>query len=274
MTPTAFTPPSPRIEGEVSSAEINILTEASVWEKIRRAQEPLTAAKGFPSLPARDVNLIPADQMPPRPGLSRREGQARLLHDLANIELQALELCYRSWSEYPEAPAEFREELLGILREEAGHLKLCLEGLRELGFDWGTWPVHPALWLAVSSEDSLIDRILIVHRYLEGNGLDAGHILERRLAGVPRGVVHGIVEKIAADELAHVRFGTRWYRRFCRMQGLDPVKDFPERFARLEARIPHRIERINRKLRESAGFTGEEIDYLEARRAEWSGRSH
>lgn len=247
-----------------------ILSASSVFEKLKIAHQEFVEAPAIPHLPGRDVKVVHADQMPKRKGLSFREGQGRLLHDLANIELQAMELCYRTYSEFPDAPEDFRDELRALLRNEAEHLELCLNGLRDLGFQWGDWPVHPALWSAVSADDDLIDRILIVHRYLEGNGLDAGDTLLRRLAGVAPNCVHQIVAQIAREELGHVQFGSTWYRRLCENEGLDPALDFPERFARIEKQVPHRIEPINFPLRLRAGFTSEELEHLELKRKSWS----
>src|SRR5690606_11803202 len=136
-------------------------------------------------LPARNIEVRKATDMPPRKGLSQREGQGRLLHDLANIELQAVELTYRGLVDYPEADLDFRTELFLILKEEGRHLGLCLQALEDLGFKWGDFPVHLGLWSAVRPDDDLLNRILIVHRYLEGNGLDAGDTLLRKLHGVP-----------------------------------------------------------------------------------------
>lgn len=223
-------------------------------------------APEIPETPARDVGVRPVNQHPEKKGLSYREGQARLLHDLANIELQALELCYRSLCEFPEAPMGFREELMAVTKSEAQHLELCLDGIEKLGFAWGDWPVHTVLWSAVSAEDSLLDRILIVHRYLEGSGLDAGDTLLRRLSSVAEGTLHHVVKTIVSEEVGHVEFGSRWYREICRSEKLDPQTDFPERFLGLRARLPRRIEKLSRPLRLQAGFTLSEMEFLEEHR--------
>lgn len=223
-----------------------------------------------PALPARDVQFVKPDQMPERPGFASAVGQRRLLHDLGNIELQAMELCYRTLIEYPEAPEAFREELMKLLNEEAGHFALCLDGLADLKGHWGEFPVNLGLWSAVRPEDSLLDRILIVHRYLEGNGLDAGDVLLRRLAGVEKSPVHAIVGTIAREELDHVAFGSRWFQQLCREQKLDPSDDFKIRFDRLLPQMPRRIEYVSRELRTKAGFTDSELDFLEAKRESWS----
>lgn len=215
------------------------------------------------SEPLRDAVISPAKNHPPKKGLSFKEGQARLLHDLANIELQAMELGYRSLIEFPEAPQGFREELLAITVQEAEHLQLCLNAIEKLGFKWGDWPIHLGLWQAVSEKDSLLDRILIVHRYLEGSGLDAGETLIRRLDSVDGVTLRPVLKTIFDDEVAHVDFGSRWYREICVKEKINPQDDFPERMDKLRQVLPRRVEPISHVKRKAAGFDEKEIFYLE-----------
>lgn len=217
----------------------------------------------FPQNPARDVQVLLPRLHPDKKGLSYREGQARLLHDLGSIELQAMELGLRTLHEFPEAPFGFREQLAAIVISESQHLTLCLDGLEKLGFRWGDWPVHNLLWAAVGHEDSLLDRILIVHRYLEGSGLDAGDTLLRRLDAVLESPLHSITKTIFTEEVGHVEFGSTWYREICRLEGLDPQEDFPTRMNSVRSRLPKRTERISRESRLQAGFTLKEIEFLE-----------
>jgi uncharacterized ferritin-like protein (DUF455 family) len=240
----------------------------NVRQKIQELEPMLEKAwttpnKGFPDNPGRDVTILIPGLLPPKKGLSYKEGQARLLHDLASIELQAMELGLRTLHEYPEAPQGFREELVGVVRSESQHLDLCLGGIESLGFRWGDWPVHNMLWASVSAEDSLLDRILIVHRYLEGSGLDAGETLLRRLDAVLESPLHSIAKVIVNEEIGHVEFGSRWYREICRQEKIDPQVHFPETLESLRFRIPKRIEKISRDYRQRAGFTETEIQYLE-----------
>lgn len=243
---------------------------ANVWEKIERIEEScedafkLKAAHVAPQDPARDIDLLHPKLHPPKKGFSTPEGQARMLHDLASIELQAMELGVRTLVEYPEAPQGFKEELAAVTISEAQHLRMCLEAIHSLGFKWGDWPVHSALWRAVAPEDTLLDRILIVHRYLEGSGLDAGDTLIRRLEATSgKETIQKIVKQINFEEIGHVDFGSRWYREICRLEKIDSSEDFPARMDALRVRLPKRIEPINRVLRTKAGFTDEEIKYYE-----------
>lgn len=248
------------------------LETPNVWEKIKNIQKSCDhllegGSLAVPRYPGRDIEVLDSKSHPPKLGFSKLEGQARMLHDLASIELQAMELGLRTLAEFPGAPQGFREELMAVTVSEGTHLRLCLEGIHDLGFKWGDWPVHCALWDAVSSEDSLLDRILIVHRYLEGSGLDAGSYLIQRLDGVDDGkLTRKIVGQINFEEIGHVDFGSQWYRKICKLEGIAAAEDFPRRMESLRRILPKRMEKINRDLRRKAGFTEEEIDYCEVYR--------
>lgn len=221
------------------------------------------------SKPGRDLAIVDPAELPPKPGLSRADGQARLLHDLASIELQAMELAVRTLFEFPEAPTEFREQLAEVAIGESRHLKLCLDSLHALDFDWGHWGAHLALWNAVSARDTLLDRILIVHRYLEGSGLDAGESILRRLRGVRAPLARSTVELIVSEEVDHVEFGSRWYRTIAKQIGVDVDLDFRERMRAISIAVPRR-EQLARDLRLRAGFTMSEITVLEQLRRQVS----
>lgn len=250
------------------NSRIMIFQIDSVWEKIELCEQACHQAlvgslPEVPPEPARDVEILRAGNLPSKKGLSFLEGQARLLHDLASIELQAMELGLRTLCEFPEAPSQFREELAVLTISESRHLKLCLESLEKLGFSWGDWPAHLALWQATAPQDSLLDRVCIVHRYLEGSGLDAGEAFLRKLSAVSEGIIHRVVKQILEEEIEHVEFGSRWYRKICANAGFNPEVDFFTRMEGIRHRVPKRVERISKTLRMKAGFSEVEIAYLE-----------
>lgn len=260
MTPLAFCDRTSTIQSWFSLP--------SPFAKITQLPQVLAAAEGLstPVSPAqlgRDIKVVSPADLPNKPGLSSKLGQARLLHDLANIELQAMELAVRSYVEYPEAPASFRKELAELALSEGRHLQLCLEGLISLEVPWGHWDAHLSLWNLVAPEDSLLDRILIVHRYLEGSGLDAGESILRRLSGVGDKQVRSCVRTIVDEEVDHVMFGSRWFRYFCEQERRDPEKEFAARIPRIAHLAPRR-ERLSHELRKKAGFTTAELATLES----------
>ncbi len=225
-----------------------------------------------PEMPGRDVEICLPSELPAKKGFSQKEAQARLLHDLASIELQAYELALRTLSEFPEAPRAFRERLVEIALDEARHLNSCLDSMESLGFTWGNWAVHCGLWQATSSENDLLERILIVHRYLEGSGLDAGDTLLRKLQNnSTQKQVDQTLRMIVSEEIGHVDFGSQWYRKLCREFGVDEQDLFKKQMALIYKVIPRR-EKINRQVRKKAGFSDFEIDVLEAERAKLIGK--
>ena len=217
----------------------------------------------IPPEPGRDIAILPIARLPAKAGLSTIEGQARLLHDLASIEMQAMELGLRTLAEFPAAPSEFRQELAALTLDEARHLRLCHERLKEMGFCWGHWPAHLGLWQAVDPGDSFQRRVLLVHRYLEGSGLDAGSSILRRLSGVQASgvqarAVQDVVQIIVREEIGHVAFGSRWFHKICNQYGLDADQVFRHEWKEISQRV-RRHERPDLQLREQAGFTAVEL---------------
>src|SRR4051812_40126695 len=103
---------------------MNLFATADVREKLKNLDSVINGLLrhderylvNTPLQPARDTKVVRLHELPPKPGLSTAEGQARLLHDLASIELQAMELGLRTLTEYPNAPKEFREQLALVTR--------------------------------------------------------------------------------------------------------------------------------------------------------------
>jgi uncharacterized ferritin-like protein (DUF455 family) len=248
-----------------------IFNEPNVFRKIEMLRkhstevlemgQATTLAKDY--VPNRDAEMVHPKYHPPKPGFSTPKGQARMLHDLASIELQAMELGLRTLTEFADAPIAFKEELMNITLSESTHLEMCLLEIEKLGSKWGDWPIHQSLWKATSDEDSLLDRILIVHRYLEGSGLDAGDTLFRRLALIDCPTVKKAVHQITHDEVGHVEFGSRWYRQICALEKVDPNQDYRGRMNKLIVHLPKRLEPLAVDLRKQAGFSDEEILYLQ-----------
>ena len=67
--------------------------------------------------------------------------RARILHALANHELQAIELFAWAVLAYPSAPAQFRRGLVAILAGEQRHFQLYADRLTALATTFGDHPV-------------------------------------------------------------------------------------------------------------------------------------
>lgn len=246
----------------------NCLLDSNVFLKLKHLEDTLQRIHqdevlDIPIDAVRDIRCISPSQHPEKTNFTKDVGQARLLHDLASIELQAMELGLRTLIEFPNTPLPFKQQLTQIILEESSHLKLCLEGIESFGFKWGEWPTHQKLWQCTSKSDDLLDRILIVHRYLEGAGLDASEKILRRLHDSNFLVTKQVVKKIADDEIRHVQFGSQWFHFFCTSSGLDPNQEFQNRLRKIAHKLPKRLEKINISLRKKAGFTEQELRSLQ-----------
>jgi uncharacterized ferritin-like protein (DUF455 family) len=219
--------------------------------------------QGFNACPARDIRIVDSILHPPKPKISSREGQGRLLHDLTNIELQAMELAVRTLAEFPEAPPLFREQLAELALDEGRHLTLCLNALDEMEIKWGSWPIHTALWdqTPPRPQTTLVERVFVVHRHMEGSGLDAGDAILKRLTGVGPTVVREPIQTILLEEIQHVRFGTKWFRQLCRADGLNPDGVFGDLFPITLGRAS-RTEKPAIELRRQAGFNEYELSVI------------
>jgi uncharacterized ferritin-like protein (DUF455 family) len=241
----------------------------------RAVELPKKDAPSVPDVPGRDAQVLSIKLHPKKAGLATLEGQVRLLHDLGNIELQAMELAVRTLIEFPEAPNVFREELSEIALDEARHFSLCLDGIEELGSHWGALPVHAALWEAVfefektaesevARPGDLLGRVLLVHRYMEGSGLDAGARITEKLSGVNEPYVkisRKIVGTILREEIGHVSFGSRWYRELCRKREIDSDQHFRKHYPEILWHMP-RTERPAYAYRTQAGFSEPENEII------------
>ena len=221
-----------------------------------RVLERPPGVPGRPDKPA----LVPTLQVPKRSPFTT-EGRAALLHAIAHIEFNAINLALDAVWRFAGMPREFYLDWLKVACEEALHFTLLHDHLQGLGFRYGDFDAHDGLWtMAERTAADVLARMALVPRTLEARGLDATPPLQAKLA---RAGDHRAVEILAIilrDEVGHVLIGNRWYRELCRERGLDPIALYPDLVARHEA--PRLRPPFNLAAREAAGFSAEEIAYL------------
>lgn len=221
----------------------------------------LTPALPLPGRPARPELVAPM-QVPQRsPGTP--EGRAALLHAIAHIEFNAINLALDACWRFAGLPAAFYRDWLQVAGEEALHFTLLREHLQSLGHDYGDFAAHDGLWTmtARTAHDPLA-RMALVPRTLEARGLDATPPLQAKFARAGDRRAVEILGVILRDEIGHVAIGNRWYRWFCERAGEDPVALYPQLAERYEAPRPR--PPFNMAARGAAGFTDEELAYLQA----------
>jgi len=204
--------------------------------------------------------LVPVQQVPRRSPFTP-EGRAALLHAVAHIELNAINLALDAVWRFPAMPEAYYRDWLRVAAEEALHFSLLAEHLQTLGHAYGDFPAHNGLWdMCERTAGDITARMALVPRTLEARGLDATPPMQARLkqAGDLRAVE--ILDVILRDEVGHVAIGNRWYRWLCERHALDPVAHYAELAAR--HRAPPLRGPFNTAARRAAGFTEDEIAAL------------
>ena len=223
----------------------------------------LTEPPGIPGRPAKP-ELVAHTALKKR-SVKTVEGRAALIHALAHIELNAIDLALDVCWRFAGLPDAFYVQWIGVAREEALHFELLRDHLRSLGHDYGDFPAHNALWeMAEKTKNDLLARIALVPRTLEARGLDAAPPIREKLVAAGDHRAGEILDLILRDEIGHVAVGNRWYRWLCAQRSLDPVSTY----ARLAEtyRAPRPRGPFNLEARRAAGFEAAELDALSEER--------
>ena len=247
-----------------------VLLAADPWRKAALARdldrfdgigaaELIAEPDGIPGRPAKPA-LVPHTQVTRR-SVSTPEGLAALMHALAHIEFNAINLAADIAWRFPGMPDAFYLDWTKVAREEADHFGLLSDRLAELGFAYGDFPAHNALWdMAEKTRHDLLARIALVPRTLEARGLDASPAIRNKLAGVGDRRGAEILDIILRDEIGHVAIGNHWYGVLCAERGLDPVATYAA--LALAHGAPRLRGPFNLEARRAAGFSEEELSRL------------
>jgi len=214
----------------------------------------------FPGRPPKP-ELVPPMQVPRR-RLGSREGHAALVHAIAHIEFNAVNLALDAAWRFREQPDAYLSDWLQVAAEEARHFALLRGRLQVLGFDYGDFSAHNGLWdMARKTDHDALTRMALVPRILEARGLDALPGIQQRLAQIGDTDTVELLDLILREEVGHVRIGNYWFTWLCDAQGREPLATFRELVAQYGAK-PF-TGPINRAGRHEAGFSELELSLLE-----------
>jgi uncharacterized ferritin-like protein (DUF455 family) len=222
--------------------------------------ECLAEPDGVPGRPERPF-LVPHKEVPARSPFTP-DGRAALLHSIAHIEFNAINLALDAVWRFPGMPEAYYCDWLQVASEEALHFTLLRDHLQTMGVQYGDFDAHDGLWeMTRSTAADITARMALVPRTLEARGLDATPPIQAklRIAGDLRAVE--ILDVILRDEVGHVAIGNRWYRWLCEREGLDAETLYPELVARYCA--PRQRPPFNLDARRLAGFTEGELVALQ-----------
>ncbi len=185
-----------------------------------------------PRRPARPdrPQLRPPGQMPRRRINAAPAGRIALLHALAHIELDAIDLAWDMVARFApsvEEQADFCSDWIAVAADEARHFLLLSERLAALEARYGDLPAHDGLWEAAETTRAwLAARLAVVPMVLEARGLDVTPPMIEKLRRVGDDASADILQTIHDEEIGHVATGRRWFEDDCRRHGHDPAKRF------------------------------------------------
>ena len=154
------------------------------------------------------------DEFPGTRRLEQERERGRLLHFFANHELLATELMALVLLRFPDAPAAFRKGVLQTLKDEQMHTRLYIQRMKECGIHFGELPVSGYFWRAVSGMENPMDYVASLCLTFEQANLDFARHFARGFATVGDDSTAKLLEKIYRDEIGHVAYGLKWFRRW------------------------------------------------------------
>ncbi|MEA3638971.1 MAG: ferritin-like domain-containing protein [Lamprobacter sp.] len=249
--------PSPSVKVALTRLTAALWTDGQL-DSVPPAQWQPLQTPGRPDQP----HLVSARELPKRK-ITDPAGLASLIHAVAHIEFNAINLAWDAVQRFPHMPEAFHADWLQVASEEAEHFVLMQERLQLLGHEYGDLPAHDGLWdMARRTAADVLERMALVPRVLEARGLDVTPGMIERLRRIGD---HDSADRLALilrDEIGHVAIGSRWFHQLCKERGLEPRSTslaLIQRHLRGEVRCP-----LNRADRLKAGFDESELTELES----------
>ncbi|MEM6680624.1 MAG: ferritin-like domain-containing protein [Pseudomonadota bacterium] len=230
----------------VAAAAHAVLTTADPFEKARMSHDlfclsllqrlPAGGRCTLPDRPARPARpeLKAPKDMPKRRGGGTLHNRIALLHALAHIELNAIDLAWDAAGRFgADMPDAFSFDWISVANDEAKHFLMLAERLSELGSSYGALPAHDGLWQAAyDTHDNLAARLSVVPMVLEARALDVSPPTITRLRNQADHDSADILQIIYDEEIEHVGIGAKWFFYLAKKQGSEPESLFDDSLER------------------------------------------
>ena len=207
------------------------LSHAAGWRASRTGGTPLPLGlcppPQHPARPAKPDLLDPKDVPRRRPGTA--QGRLALLHALAHIELNAVDLHWDIIARFADQPMPmgFYDDWVKAAAEESNHFNLVCDCLEAASSHYGAFDAHAGLWRA--AQDTATDlkgRLAVVPMVLEARGLDVSPQMITLFEAAGDTQALAALKVIYAEEVAHVAYGSKWFNWLCGRDGEDPKEMF------------------------------------------------
>ena len=219
---------------------VRVLTQRDPWAKaalsLRLAESwfqggldlgPPVAPPDSPGRPDAPELIDPRDA--PRRGPGSEAGRVALIHAIAHIELNAIDLHWDACARFGEIdlPRGYYDDWARAAAEESRHFQLLSARLTAKGSHYGALPAHAGLWRsALATKDDILGRLAVVPMVLEARGLDVTPGMIEMFKKVSDAETVAALETIYAEEVGHVAYGSKWFHFLCGRHNLDPKPVF------------------------------------------------
>lgn len=173
-------------------------------------------APGAPGRP-RDLRIRKDGARAEFPGDARlmdEEQRGILLHFFANHELLATELMALVLLKFPDAPRAFRRGIVQTLREEQQHTLWYLQRMKECGVRFGDFGLNGFFWDAIAPMETPLDYVTRLSLTFEQANLDYSRHYAQVMSEAGDSETARILDRIYRDEIGHVGYGLRWFRKW------------------------------------------------------------
>jgi uncharacterized ferritin-like protein (DUF455 family) len=240
--------------------------ETKIWCPDVITDEQPGKAFASPEAPHRDEQLQFSlkqgkSEFPPLHTLEKESTRGKILHFFANHELLATELMALVLLKFPDAPRSFRRGVLKTLKDEQEHTRIYVERLKAMGVEFGQYPVNGFFWKMIAPMQTPMDYVSRLSLTFEQANLDFSKFFASQFQTIGDEDSHKLLERIYRDEIGHVGYGLKWFRRWKKPEQSDweayeEQLDFPLSPRRAKA------EHYNVEGRERVGFDRDFIQRL------------
>jgi uncharacterized ferritin-like protein (DUF455 family) len=234
----------------------------AAWQRSGLALEPHPEIPGGCEAGRPPRPELVAPRLLPRRRLGTVEGRAAMIHAIAHIEFNAINLALDALCRFQEMPRAYYGDWLRVAVEETHHFELVRKRLLDLGCDYGDFPAHNGLWeLAQQTAHDPLVRMALVPRVMEARGLDVTPGIMEKFRALGDEDTVAVLKVILRDEIGHVEAGSRWFHHLCKERELEPEAtyfDLLSRYLRNRVSCP-----LHRQARLQAGFSRSELERLE-----------
>ena len=222
--------------------------------------------------PLSDIRSLPVPGRPDKPELvdardvprrnfSSLKGRLALVHAIAHIEFNAINLALDAVYRFQDMPEQYYSDWCRVAAEEAQHFTMLSDYLESHGMSYGDSPAHNGLWeMAVKTDFDVLVRMALVPRVLEARGLDVTPTMIEKLKSTGDTRLIAILQKIFDEEIGHVKIGSYWYKMLCSERDLEPQETFLQLIKKYMEGA--KFGPFETQARIDAGFTPEELQSL------------